>query len=202
MTAKHFDTGQKGELRRAAIIDLARQVLIDEGYDHFVLREIASRADMKLGNLQYYFPAREDLLEAVVSVEFESDLAAIRELVARAQTPEQALRLCCEQLIATWSGDSGKIWVVLGFLAMHNARFTSCRDRVYTMFYKELATIVGRFSRQSDAAARKLATQLITGLIDGTAMQAHVGASAARRRQARRLLDAVLTIAVQIAKDQ
>ncbi|HBM87140.1 MAG TPA: hypothetical protein DD437_01220, partial [Rhodobiaceae bacterium] len=51
----------KGQKRRAEIISLGRNLLIEEGYDAFVLRTIAAQAEITLGNLQYYFPVREDL---------------------------------------------------------------------------------------------------------------------------------------------
>lgn len=200
MSEKAYETGQKGVARRAAIVELARRSLIDDGYDRFVLREIANRSQMKLGNLQYYFATREDLLEAVISEETERDLTTLRELSARIESAEEALRACCEQLVRTWSGESGKIWVVLNFLAMHNTRFRESRTRVYAGFYAELAAIVGRLRPASDKKSRHLATQLITSLIDGAAMQMHIGASASRRLQAQRLLDEVTQAVVGIAR--
>jgi hypothetical protein len=40
----------KGELKRAVIIRLSRDILVAEGCEAFVLRDIAKRAAMKLGN--------------------------------------------------------------------------------------------------------------------------------------------------------
>jgi AcrR family transcriptional regulator len=200
MTERAYETGQKGAARRAAIVELARRALIDDGYDRFVLREIANRADMKLGNLQYYFSTREDLLDAVIGEETERDLTTLRELSSGIDSPEAALRACCEQLVATWSGESGKIWGVLNFLAMHNVRFRESRARVYARFYAELAAIVGKLRPTADKDARQLATQLITSLVDGAAMQTHVGASANRKRQARLLLNEVTDAAIRIAR--
>ena len=54
----------RGEASRQRILDTARTLLEEEGLERFILREIAKRADMGLGNLQYYFPARDDLLDA------------------------------------------------------------------------------------------------------------------------------------------
>ena len=46
----------RGEASRLRILDMARDVLATEGLDRFALRDIAKRAGMRLGNLQYYFP--------------------------------------------------------------------------------------------------------------------------------------------------
>jgi AcrR family transcriptional regulator len=200
MAEKVYETGQKGAMRRVAIVEVARHVLIEEGYDNFVLREIANRADMKLGNLQYYFASREDLLEAVITQEIAHDLAAARKLTARATTAEDALRISCKELVKIWSGEGGKIWGALIFLSMHNARFQESRTRVYANFYGELAAIIERLKPSLSKEKRDLTTHLIASLVDGAALQLHIGASSIPPRQARRLLDAVAEKAVQIAR--
>ena len=48
------------------IIEAAREVLSEEGYTRFSLRNIASQSGVTLANLQYYFPLRENLLEALL----------------------------------------------------------------------------------------------------------------------------------------
>jgi AcrR family transcriptional regulator len=55
----------KGLQRREQILAVARNLLVEEGYNRFVLREIAARSGMAIGNLQYYFRARELLLGVV-----------------------------------------------------------------------------------------------------------------------------------------
>ena len=75
-------TKRKGELRRAEILAAARQLLVDDGYDRFVLREIANRVGVMLGNLQYYYPTRDDLLEAVVRAEFEQNQREVRAIAS------------------------------------------------------------------------------------------------------------------------
>ena len=74
----------RGEVSRARILATAREILADSGLERFAMREIAKRADMGLGNLQYYFPTRDDLLEAVIEVEFEYNLETMRGLDQRA----------------------------------------------------------------------------------------------------------------------
>ena len=67
----------KGEHRRADILAVARRVLVGGGYDRFVLRESAGRVGVMLGNLQYYYATRDDLLEAVIRAEFAVNSAEI-----------------------------------------------------------------------------------------------------------------------------
>jgi AcrR family transcriptional regulator len=75
-------------------VAIAREVLVDHGLERFVMRDVAARAGMTLGNLQYYYPTRMDLLEAVARSDLESDLAAFdHEQLGRAVfLPRCALR--------------------------------------------------------------------------------------------------------------
>ena len=68
----------KGHETRELILRAALGILVEEGYRAMSMRRVAAACDMKLGNLTYHFPTREDLvrelLDAVISsyeVEFE-----------------------------------------------------------------------------------------------------------------------------------
>ncbi|HMT43459.1 MAG TPA: TetR/AcrR family transcriptional regulator [Chakrabartia sp.] len=68
----------RGREGHELILRAALGILIDEGYRAMSMRRIAAACDMKLGNLTYYFPTREDLvrelLDAVIrSYEVEFD---------------------------------------------------------------------------------------------------------------------------------
>jgi AcrR family transcriptional regulator len=71
----------KGRKRAHDIIIKATEVLAYEGYSAFTMRNIATRLGMSLRNLQYYFPTKSDLFQAVVermlSREIDSGLVAI-----------------------------------------------------------------------------------------------------------------------------
>ena len=55
----------KGRERVNHIIRTAIDVLTEEGFNAFTMRHIAKRAGIYLRNLQYYFPTREELLQAI-----------------------------------------------------------------------------------------------------------------------------------------
>lgn len=69
----------KGHRTREQILHAALVILVAEGYLAMTMRRVAAACDMKLGNLTYHFPTREDLvrelLEAVITayeIEFDS----------------------------------------------------------------------------------------------------------------------------------
>ncbi|MEU7328873.1 TetR/AcrR family transcriptional regulator [Streptomyces parvus] len=56
----------KGSARRAALLDAAEATLVGSGHAALSLRAVAEAAGVRLGHLQYYFPTRDILLEAVL----------------------------------------------------------------------------------------------------------------------------------------
>jgi AcrR family transcriptional regulator len=68
----------KGHEARELILRSALGIMIEEGYRAMSMRRVAAACGMKLGNLTYYFPTREDLVrelfDAVIhSYEIEFD---------------------------------------------------------------------------------------------------------------------------------
>ncbi|MFJ6483718.1 MULTISPECIES: TetR/AcrR family transcriptional regulator [unclassified Streptomyces] len=56
----------KGRQRRTDLLDAAERVLTASGGAELTLRAVAEEAGVRLGHLQYYFPARSDLLSALL----------------------------------------------------------------------------------------------------------------------------------------
>ncbi len=56
----------KGAARRAALLDAAERTLVGGGHGALSLRAVAEAAGVRLGHLQYYFPTRDGLLDAVL----------------------------------------------------------------------------------------------------------------------------------------
>jgi AcrR family transcriptional regulator len=67
---------------RLALIDAARDVLAQEGYDGLTIRRVAERAEYSLGTVYGYFADKDDLLYSLVLEDFTrltERLRAIRE---------------------------------------------------------------------------------------------------------------------------
>lgn len=58
--------------------------MIEEGYHNFSLRKVAAAAGIKLGNLQYYFPTKDDLVKAMLDQVIQVYLDDFAELRAGA----------------------------------------------------------------------------------------------------------------------
>jgi AcrR family transcriptional regulator len=162
---------RKGERRRAEILAAARRVLVAEGYDRFVLREIAARVGIMLGNLQYYFATRDDLLEAVIRAEFARNQAEVAAITGRREPAADRLAAVTRHLIAVWAREGGRVYAAMSFLALHQPRFRRVHAEIYAAFYRSLLPLL-RELRPGAARAELLdAARLVTTVIDGALVQ-------------------------------
>lgn len=162
----------RGAARRDAVLAVARKLLVEEGFDRFVLRRVAAAAGMKLGNLQYYFATRDDLLEALIRAEFEHDLAAVR----RATTID-GLSEAAGALVRNWTTGAGSIFGMMSLLAYHHERFRRLNQEIYEAFYGELGVLIRRVSEGLTDQEIRSRARLITSVLDGVALQLHAGAA-------------------------
>jgi len=191
---------KRGEASRRRILDTAAKILATEGLERFVLREIAKRADMQLGNLQYYFPTRDDLLEAVIRAEFEHNLATIRSLDERATSIKDFVEQFSDLLIREYTGMGGNIWPVLTLLHLHNRRFRQLSEEIYQQHFDTLIDAMRRFGVSGGTATLREKARLITAVIDGASLQAHTGPHSGRSRSWQSLCRKIAEIAVAIAE--
>ncbi len=165
----------KGVSTKERIVKSARQRLVEGGLDALVMRELAESLDIKLGNLQYYFKTRDDLILEVMEVEAVRDVAAINQALEQSAEPSTALAAVVADLVARWRGKSGILWSLLGLLAAHDDRFRQLYRQIYLRFYEVLETILEALNPALPSHEVTVRARLITALIDGSSMQIRVG---------------------------
>ncbi|HEY6791114.1 MAG TPA: TetR/AcrR family transcriptional regulator [Trebonia sp.] len=84
--------GPKGAWRRRAIINAAIALFASNGYEGTAIREIADLAGMNKGNLYYYFPAKDDLLFAIVDDLHNKFNRQFQQWAMLGTSPEERLR--------------------------------------------------------------------------------------------------------------
>jgi AcrR family transcriptional regulator len=98
---------------RAAIIDGAQQLMVDEGYAAVTYRAVATRAGVTAGLVQYYFPALDDLFIAVL----RQGTDRIVERLAETSTSDQPLRA-----VWAYASDRAGTALLMEFMALANHR--------------------------------------------------------------------------------
>ena len=161
--------GTRSESKSADIVAVAAGVLAEDGLDQFVMRRIADMADMKLGNLQYYFATRDDLLEAVVRSEFAEDLATINTV--EDADPLRRLAKVVAALSDRWFARNGSVYLPIAVLALRNERFAQVMAEIYAEFYTLMSDIVRAVDPSATVATAQRRAFLMTSLLDGASLQ-------------------------------
>jgi AcrR family transcriptional regulator len=90
----------KGHDTREQILSGALRILLGEGYRALSMRRVAAECGLKLGNLTYHFPTREDLVQALleaVITSYEIEFETFSH--DPALQPHQRLALYCELIL-------------------------------------------------------------------------------------------------------
>lgn len=144
----------RGREGHETILRAALNLLVEQGYRSMSMRKVAAACGMKLGNLTYYFPTKEDLvrelLDAVISsyeVEFE---AIIHE---EDVSPEQRLaELCTLILEDIRTKKTTRIFPELWALSNHDPFVF---DRVHELYARARAPLLAIIEEINPALSKE-----------------------------------------------
>jgi AcrR family transcriptional regulator len=188
----------KGLQRREQILAVARKQLVEEGYDHFVLREIAAQSGMTIGNLQYYFSTRELLLEAVTRTALSDDLETLEAISENGCQGKARLRELASVLIGKWSGDSGKIYAAVSSLSRSQPAFRSMLGELYLQLYEYLISVLKELRPRAHRQTLLDKARLITALLDGAVIQLRNEAVTSSSNERARFVESICAQVVAI----
>ncbi|MFO1239826.1 MAG: TetR/AcrR family transcriptional regulator [Sphingomonadaceae bacterium] len=132
----------RGREGHETILRAALNLLVEQGYRAMSMRKVAAACGMKLGNLTYYFPTKEDLvrelLDAVITsyeIEFE---AIIHE---EGVSPEQRLEEICTLILEDIrTKKTTRVFPELWALSNHDPFVF---DRVHELYARARAPLLG-----------------------------------------------------------
>jgi len=131
---------EKGRRSVDEILDAATELLAEEGYSALSTRKVAARAGMRPGNLQYYFPAKRDMVRALLERYLERSLERLAARVESGeQTPEARLRRAIEGILSQQESSLDctlfrEIWA----LASHDADVARAMSDFYRQYRAHL----------------------------------------------------------------
>lgn len=73
----------RGDETKAKIVEAALRLFLANGYDATTMRAIASEAGVAVGNAYYYFPSKENLIQAFYARTHAEHLAAARPVLEK-----------------------------------------------------------------------------------------------------------------------
>lgn len=120
--------------KREQIVEAARLVLIREGSAGFSMRKVAHHAGMSLGHLQYYFPSRAELLDALLSADIEAYRRAFEEMRRKRHRGRHHLNRFLLQAL-DMAGRPDEIGVFRALFSFNEPELLESFDRYYRSLY-------------------------------------------------------------------
>jgi AcrR family transcriptional regulator len=167
---------QKGQKTRLAIIEEARRILVDEGYENFVLRKIAKNIGIQPGNLQYYYPTKNELLWEVLTPEIDKYEDNYEKIVAQGTSKAAKVLAMVDFLLKDITVKSTcNIWFTIWALAPHDKEVADIMDRFYQTYIGALAKLLQRSIPDLHPRRANHLARIITALMDGMTNQIGYG---------------------------
>lgn len=163
-------TSRNGQATAARIMRAARELLMNEGYAQFSMRNVASRAGVHLANVQYYFKTREDLVRALLEDTGARYRASYDELNSRAPADRVARFRAVVDFnlkdIATWETRRYfiQLWALLTTLDGDSG---GLMNELYAIDIQQLSECIADLAPQADPREIRRRATLLAALIEG-----------------------------------
>src|SRR5947208_14793243 len=100
--------------KREAILAAAETAAVEGGMAAVQIALVAQRAGIAAGTVYRYFPAKSDLVAALIAGVAEREVAAIRQAAAAAPGPLSALAAAIRAYAAGLLAQSRLAWAIIG----------------------------------------------------------------------------------------
>jgi len=149
------------------IIDCALEILRDHGEQGLSMRKVATKAGMSLGNLQYYFRNKDELLAGVLDEYFGQcgdhyDAAVSR---CRPEGRGEIIHFLVTYGMDYADSEIGKVFRELWGIATRNDSIKGHLHEYYHVYADEVAKVLAPFAKTSEATAK--AVSLLIPFYDG-----------------------------------
>lgn len=162
----------KGQHRVDEILHAARAVLVEDGYAALTTRKVAERVGVRQSNVQYYFPAKVDLVRAL----FQDSMARTARVVAERfaagrASPEARLLGGIEHFLETHhSREEQRFLRELWALAAHDPEVADVMNQFYRRWVDLTARNLVLINPALDRGRAQRRALLIVSLVDGLSL--------------------------------
>ncbi len=151
------------------MLDAATDLLVEEGYAQLSLRKIAARAEMRLGNLQYYYRTKQDVIRALLERYLARAVEAFERRIATAGAdPRDQLLAGTETLIAALDSDAScRLFWELWALAARDRSVARATHAFYERYVAEVAKALRAVAPALRPARAERRAMLAVALFEG-----------------------------------
>ncbi|MGW5851732.1 TetR/AcrR family transcriptional regulator [Streptomyces sp. NPDC055254] len=164
----------KGSARRAALLDAAERTLIGGGHGALSLRAVAEAAGVRLGHLQYYFPTRDTLLDAVLDRLLRRSLDRLAD-VAPGLGPDSTEPVPLDRLVDLLLAEQDDpalvgLFVELWALAARDASVAGAVRTFYRHYADLVTTQIRLHLPDLPASEHRARAEVFIALLEGSAL--------------------------------
>lgn len=162
----------KGQETVAKILRAAEKILIEQGYRSLSFRKIATEAGITAGNLQYYYPSKDELIRALLNTIIDIYVADLETLRGQAgdDADQQFAAVVTHVITDLNQKHTTHFFPELWALANHDEHGAQAMEEMYSRYRSIIQEVVALMNPAlSKAQARKLAL-FITSSIEGHTM--------------------------------
>lgn len=163
-------TRSKGDLRLEKVLDAAEDVLKRRGAEGLSVRAVAQKVGISVGNLQYYFPTRAKLLDAVFRRRAEIFKTELFDSISSTTEPRRRFETLLDfWLDSQFQADQALFWH-LWAISAHDKEARSTMVSIYDELIEFVAGLLREMNTAltSQQALRRAA--LVTSMIEGSGL--------------------------------
>lgn len=162
---------RKGQERSEAILDAAEGLLVEAGHAALTLRGVAQRAGIRLGNLQYYFTTREELVRALLARVLERATARVEARMGTAGAPAEALDEAVETLLEEQRDPTSyRLVYDLWALAAREPAIAVELQAFYARYTDAVAELLRKVAPELSRAEARARGELLVALLEGLSL--------------------------------
>ena len=169
----HRGVYDKGRQRREDVLRCALELVSEQGFTKFSIREVARRCDMPLANVQYYFPTKSALIAGMVLWRIEQDERGLRSQIDgfEQEDPEDAVRTIVRFFCEEYFKETSHVYAVMHDLAYTDNVIAAAKHDVYVSYIGFVADALRETRPGLSLARARRSARLITAVIDGVVLQ-------------------------------
>jgi AcrR family transcriptional regulator len=173
--------------KRERLVTAAQGLVYRQGVARTTLADIASAADVPVGNVYYYFKTKDDIVGAVVQTQAQQIETTLAELERRHRSPKARLKGLL-RFLARHSDTTAQFGCPHGTLSTELAKQTEEAGSLATPLMQiQLDWVEQQFRAMGRRDAHDLAVELLVGYQGSAVLANALGQPELMTRQARRL---------------
>ena len=189
----------QGRTRLTQILEEAETILAGQGNAHLTMRQLAANAGISLGNLQYYFKTRKDLIRALVDRICARSEALIRARLTAQTDPVTHLAELAGALVDDLhSHNNATILRELWALAAHDPDIAAKVNEMHEEERNAVARLIARINPSLRPREYRQRATAIASMIEGAGL--FVVEDRVSKRSATALRQGIVDEIVGIAK--